>query len=57
MIRISVVGERIDTDASSGHKIAGYFEVFGIHETNQVLHDDIHTILMEVTVVSEGEKI
>ena len=54
---IGVVGERIDANSAAGHEIAGDLKVFGIHEFDQIFHDDVHAILMKIAVVAEGEEV
>lgn len=34
-----------------------HFEVAGIHEGHEVLHDDVHAVLVEVAVVAEREEV
>ena len=55
--RTAVVGVGIDGDAATWGEEAGNLDVFGIHQFDEVLHDDVDTVLMEVAVVSEAEKI
>ena len=49
------IGE--DADAAARGEEAGHFDVFRVHEADEVLHDDIDTILVEVAVVAEGEEV
>lgn len=55
--RTAVVGVRVDGDAATWGEEAGDLDVFGIHQFDEVLHDDVYTVLVEVSVVSEAEKI
>lgn len=55
--RTAVVGVGVDGDASTWGEEAGNLDVFGIHQFDEVLHDDVYTVLVEVSVVSEAEKI
>ena len=57
MIYVCVVGEGVDTDSAARHEITGYFEVFRVHETHKVLHDDVYAVLVEVAVITEGEEV
>jgi hypothetical protein len=57
MFRISIIGERINADTSAGHEITGYLQVFGIHQPNQILHNDIHAVFMEIPMVTEGKEV
>lgn len=55
--RTAVVGVRIDGDAATWGKETGNLDVFGIHQFDEVLHDDVYAVLVEVSMVSEAEKI
>lgn len=55
--RTAVVGVGIDGDAATWGEEAGDLDVFGIHQFDEVLHDDVYAVLVEVSVVSEAEKI
>ena len=52
-----VVGKRMNGNAAAGGEIAIYFDVFGIHQGNQVFHDDVDTVFMEIAMVAEAEQI
>ena len=53
----SVVGEWVDADATSWREKSYYFDVFWSHELNEVFHDGIYTVLVEVAMVAEAEKV
>ena len=55
--RTAVVGVGIDGDAATWGEEAGNLDVFGIHQFDEVFHDDVYAVLVEVSVVSEAEKI
>ena len=57
VILVAVVGERLDGDAATGIEQADDFQILGIHQLDQVLHDDVHAVLVEVAVVTEAEEI
>jgi hypothetical protein len=57
MVGVRIVGERINGNTSAGHEIAGDFEVFGIHEADEVLHDNIDAVLMKIAVIAEREEV
>ena len=54
---VGVIGEGVDADTSSGHEIAGYLKILGIHEFDQVFHNDVDAVFMEIAVVAEREEI
>lgn len=53
----AVVGIRIDGNPPTRSKDTGDFDVFRIHQTNEVLHDFVHAIFVEVAVVAEAEQV
>ena len=40
-----------------GVNFAEYFDVFRIHQGDEVFHDDVDAVFMEVAVVAEAEEI
>ena len=57
MLSVAVVGEGLDGDTATGIEQADNLKVFGIHQLDQVLHDDVDAVLMEVAVVAEAEEV
>ena len=55
--RTAVVGVGVDGDAATWGEEAGDLDVFGIHQFDEVLHDDVDTILMEIAVVAEAKQV
>ena len=55
--RTAVVGVWEDGDAATRGEEAENFDVFGIHEHNQILHDLVNAIFVKVAVVTETEKV
>ena len=55
--RTTVVGIGIDADATTGREQSYHLYILRIHQFDQVLHDDVHTVLMEIPVVTETEEI
>ena len=53
----TVVGVRVDGDASARGEEAGNLYVFWIHQFDEVLHYLVDTVLVEITVVAEAEQI
>ena len=48
---VAIVSERLDGNTAAGIEQANDLQIFGIHQLDQVLHNDIHTVLMEVAVL------
>ena len=57
VLGVGVVGEGVDADAASGGEDTRYLEVFGVHQFDQVFHDDVDAVFVEVAVVAEREKV
>ena len=57
VVAVAIVGKRLDADAATRVKQADDLKVLGFHELDQVLHDDVHAVLVEVAVVAETEEI
>lgn len=50
---LAVVGKGINADAATGHEDASHLDVLGFHESDEVLHDDVDTILVKAAVIAE----
>ena len=55
--RPSVVGVGVNAYSAARRKQPDYLYIFRVHQLDQVLHDDVHAVFMEVSVVTETEKI
>ena len=53
----AIVGIGIYGNAATRSKDSLDLDVLGVHETNQVLHYRVDTILVEITMIAETEKI
>jgi len=53
----AIVGVGIDADAAAWGEDACHLDVFGVHETDEVFHDDVDTVFVEVAVIAEGEEV
>ena len=56
-IRCAVVAVRVDGEPAAGEKFAPYFDITGMEKLDEVTHDDIHAVLMEIAVIAEAEEI
>ena len=54
---LAVVGKGIDAYAATGKEDACHLDVTGFHQSDEVFHYDIDTILVETAVVSEREEV
>ena len=54
---LSVIAVGINGNAASRSKFSPDLNVFRIHKTDQILHNDIHAILMKIPVIAEAEKV
>ena len=55
--RLAVVGVWPDADAAAWGKDTGYFDILRIHQFNEVLHDDVHAVFVEIAMIAEAEEI
>ena len=53
----AVVGIRIDADATARSEQSGNLYIFRIHQFDKIFHDDVHTILMEISMITETEEV
>ena len=53
----AIVGKGMNGNAAARSKDSFYLDVLGVHETNQVLHYLVDTILVEIAMIAETEKI
>ena len=57
MLTVAKVGKRLDADAATRIKQPDDLQILWIHQLDQVLHDDVDTIFMEIAVVAEAEQV
>ena len=57
MVCVTVVGERLDGDAAAGVEQPDNLYVLGIHQFDQIFQDDVDTVLVKISMVTETEKI
>ena len=53
----AVVGVGIDADAATRQEESQHLDVLGIHQANEVFHDDVDAVLVEIAVIAEGEEV
>ena len=53
----TVVGVGVDADAATRGEDACDLDVLGIHETDEVFHDDVDAVFVEVAMIAEGEEV
>ena len=54
---LTVVAVWVNTDAAPWSELAPNLDITWVHQLNQVFHDDIHAVLVEVSMVAEAEQI
>ena len=54
---LAIVGIGIDAYAATGSEETCHLYILGLHQADEVFHDDIDTVLMEVAVIAEAEEI
>ena len=55
--RLAVVGVWPDADAAAWGKDTGHFDILRIHQRNEVRHDDVHAVVVEIARIAEAEEI
>ena len=53
----TIVAEGKDADASPWGEVPKDLDVARVHQLDEILHDDIHTVLVEGTVIAEAEEV
>ena len=53
----AVIAVGVDGEAAAGEEFAPDFDVPGMEEVDQVVHDDIYAVFMEVAVIAEAEEV
>ena len=51
--RLAIVCVWIDGQTTARRKLAPYLDVLRIHQLDEIFHDDINTIFMEITMITE----
>lgn len=54
---LAIVGIRPDADAATRSKDACYLYIFRVHQFDEILHDDVYTVFMEIAMIAETEEI
>lgn len=54
---LAVVAVRVDAEAAAWQEFTPYFDVFGVHQSNEIFHDDVHAVLVKSPVIAEAEEV
>ena len=57
MLGVTVVGEGFDGDAATRIEHPNDLQILGIHQFDQVLHNHVDTVLVEVAMVAEAKEV
>ena len=57
VVVVAIVGKRYNSDASSWVEVACDLEIAWIHEFDQVFHDDVDAVFVEIALVAEAEEV
>ena len=55
--RLSVVGKRIDGNTATRRENACYFDVFRLHQGDEVFHNNIDTIFVKCAMIAKAEQV
>ena len=53
----AIVGKGVDADAATRGEDARHLDIFGVHEADEVLHDDVDAVFVEIAMIAEAEEI
>ena len=54
---LTIIAVRINGDSATWKEFSPYFNIFRLHQLYQIIHDNVHAVLMEIAVIAETEKI
>ena len=57
MFSIAIIGKGFDRNASTRVEQSDDLQIFGIHQFDQILHDDVDAVFVEIAVVAETEEV
>lgn len=55
--RLAIVGIRINGQTATRQEFAPNLNILRLQQLNQILHNDIHAVLMKITMIAEAEQI
>ncbi|MNR55322.1 hypothetical protein D3C85_1756630 [compost metagenome] len=55
--RAPPVAVRINGNAAARGELAPDFNIAGLHQGDQIIHNNVYTVLMEIPMVPEAEQI
>ena len=55
--RLAIIAVWVDRNTASGQKLSPNFNVKRIHQLDQIVHDNIHTVLVKITVIAKTEQV
>ena len=55
--RLAVIAVWVNGNTAPGREFPPDFYVFGRHQPNQVFHNNVHAVLMEIPMIAETEQI
>ena len=55
--RHAVVAVGVDGDTAARQKLAPHLDVLRRHQADEILHDNVHAVLVKVAVIAEAEQI
>ena len=52
---LAVVGVGIDGQSAARREFSPYFDIAGVHQFDQIIHDDVDDIFVEISMIPEAE--
>ena len=57
MLAVAVVGKGFYADAATWVEQTDDLQILGIHQLDQILHNDVDAILMKIAVIAKTEQV
>jgi hypothetical protein len=54
---LTIVSIRIDRNATTWSEDSGDLDILWLHELDEVFHDNVHTVFVEIAMITEAKKI
>ena len=55
--RPAIIGIGVDADTTTRHEETRNLDILGVHQPDEVFHDDVHAVFVEIAMVAEREEI
>ena len=56
-VRHAIVAVWVNRNTTSRQKLSPYFDISRVHQLNQVIHDNIHAVLMKIAMIRAADSL